>query len=57
MVVSSTNIQGQNIPQTSTQTIIRTTEILEPAMAGTKIQTFQKHGYETGVGIHMCTLV
>ena len=50
MVISSTNIQGQNIPQTSTQTLIRTTETYEPAKAGTKVQTFQRQGYETGVG-------
>ena len=51
MVISSTNIQGQNIPQTSTQTLIRTTETYEPAKAGTEVQTFQRQGYETRVGI------
>ena len=51
----SAHVLGQHVPQTSTQQITKTCESIESAQADVAraemtVQTYQKHGIETGVG-------
>jgi hypothetical protein len=51
----SAHVLGQHVPQTTTQQITKTLEHIESAQADVaraeiKVQTYQKHGLETGVG-------
>jgi len=55
----SAHVLGQHVPQTTTQQITKTFENIESAQADVaraeiKVQTYQKHGLETGVGSINC---